>query len=236
MLSARGKRRQPATRRDSTGTICTRARVRKDQPADARQRSRQGKFSPRRASLPLDVIANSTARLWRRRGPKGRSSAASPSSCKDGWCRWASRSHMTGAPVQQTRDPKAVGARQDRLQKGSVCWSAPTIAVSFFKRVSLYVAGGAAATVCVLWVAGNAGWLRPFRLKYSLNVMTPRRSCDGICRRRQWSPTHPHTPARGRAKAQAVRFAVSIVGPACVRGARGGDAVVPGAESSRQSW
>ena len=90
-----------------------------------------------------------------------------------------------------------------------------TIAVIFFKRVSLMLLAALPPVLAVLWSLGLLGWLG-FRLNLFLNVMTPLVMVMGFADSMQMVSAIRIRLREGDTKAQAVRFAVRVVGPACV--------------------
>ena len=89
------------------------------------------------------------------------------------------------------------------------------IAVIFFKRVSLMLLAALPPVLAVLWSLGLLGWLG-FRLNLFLNVMTPLVMVMGFADSMQMVSAIRIRLREGDTKAQAVRFAVRVVGPACV--------------------
>jgi len=124
------------------------------------------------------------------------------------------RSHMTGAPVMQLEIRNAV-ERDQLVYNGLGLLFGAAIAVIFFKRVSLMLLAALPPVLAVLWSLGLLGWLG-FRLNLFLNVMTPLVMVMGFADSMQMVSAVRIRLREGDDKAQAMRFAVSVVGPACV--------------------
>jgi uncharacterized protein len=124
------------------------------------------------------------------------------------------RSHLTGAPVMQLEIRNAV-ERDQIVYNGLGLLFGATIAVIFFKRVSLMLLAALPPVLAVLWSLGLLGWLN-FKLNLFLNVMTPLVMVMGFADSMQMVSAIRIRLREGDTKAEAVRFAVRIVGPACV--------------------
>ncbi|MBO0764571.1 MAG: MMPL family transporter [Hyphomicrobiaceae bacterium] len=124
------------------------------------------------------------------------------------------KSHLTGAPVMQLEIRNAV-ERDQIVYNGLGLLFGATIAVIFFKRVSLMLLAAMPPVLAVLWSLGLLGWL-DFKLNLFLNVMTPLVMVMGFADSMQMVSAIRIRLREGDTKAQAVRFAVRIVGPACV--------------------
>ena len=81
------------------------------------------------------------------------------------------KSHLTGAPVMQLEIRNAV-ERDQLVYNGLGLLFGATIAVIFFRRVSLMLLAALPPVLAVLWSLGLLGLLG-FRLNLFLNVMTP---------------------------------------------------------------
>jgi predicted RND superfamily exporter protein len=124
------------------------------------------------------------------------------------------KSHLTGAPVMQLEIRNAV-ERDQIVYNGLGLLFGATIAVIFFKRVSLMLVAALPPVLAVLWSLGLLGWLG-FRLNLFLNVMTPLVMVMGFSDSMQMVSAIRIRLREGDSKREAVRFAVRIVGPACV--------------------
>jgi len=124
------------------------------------------------------------------------------------------KSHLTGAPVMQLEIRNAV-ERDQIVYNGLGLLFGAIIAVIFFKRVSLMLLAALPPVLAVLWSLGLLGWL-DFKLNLFLNVMTPLVMVMGFADSMQMVSAIRIRLREGDTKAEAVRFAVRIVGPACV--------------------
>jgi predicted RND superfamily exporter protein len=124
------------------------------------------------------------------------------------------KSHLTGAPVMQLEIRNAV-ERDQILYNGLGLLFGATIAAVFFKRVSLMLLAALPPVLAVLWSLGLLGWIG-FKLNLFLNVMTPLVMVMGFADSMQMVSAIRIRLREGDGKAEAVRFAVRIVGPACV--------------------
>ncbi len=124
------------------------------------------------------------------------------------------KSHLTGAPVMQLEIRNAV-ERDQIVYNGLGLLFGASIAVIFFRRVSLMLLAALPPVLAVLWSLGLLGWL-DFKLNLFLNVMTPLVMVMGFADSMQMVSAIRIRLREGDTKAQAVRFAVRVVGPACV--------------------
>ncbi|HEU0058329.1 MAG TPA: MMPL family transporter [Hyphomicrobiaceae bacterium] len=124
------------------------------------------------------------------------------------------KSHLTGAPVMQLEIRNAV-ERDQILYNGLGLLFGATIAAVFFKRVSLMLLAALPPVLAVLWSLGLLGWIG-FKLNLFLNVMTPLVMVMGFADSMQMVSAIRIRLREGDSKREAVRFAVRIVGPACV--------------------
>ena len=124
------------------------------------------------------------------------------------------KSHLTGAPVMQLEIRNAV-ERDQLVYNGLGLLFGASIAVIFFRRVSLMMLAALPPVLAVMWSLGLLGWLG-FRLNLFLNVMTPLVMVMGFADSMQMVSAIRIRLREGDTKVEAVRFAVRIVGPACV--------------------
>ncbi len=124
------------------------------------------------------------------------------------------KSHLTGAPVMQLEIRNAV-ERDQLVYNGLGLLFGATIAVIFFKRVSLMLLAALPPVLAVLWSLGLLGWIG-FRLNLFLNVMTPLVMVMGFADSMQMVSAIRIRLREGYSKGEAMRFAVHVVGPACV--------------------
>ena len=121
---------------------------------------------------------------------------------------------LTGAPVMQLEIRNAV-ERDQIVYNGLGLLFGALIAVVFFRRVSLMLAATLPPMLAVLWSLGLLGWL-DFRLNLFLNVMTPLVMVMGFADSMQMVSAIRIRLREGDNRAEAVGFAVRVVGPACV--------------------
>jgi predicted RND superfamily exporter protein len=121
---------------------------------------------------------------------------------------------LTGAPVMQLEIRNAV-ERDQIVYNGLGLLFGAIIAVIFFRRVSLMLVAAVPPVLAVLWSLGLLGWL-DFRLNLFLNVMTPLVMVMGFADSMQMVSAIRIRLREGDSRAEAMRFAVRVVGPACV--------------------
>ena len=121
---------------------------------------------------------------------------------------------LTGAPVMQLEIRNAV-ERDQLLYNGLGLLFGAAIAVVFFRRVSLMLVAALPPILAVIWSLGALGWLG-FKLNLFLNVMTPLVMVMGFADSMQMTSAIRDRLRHGASRADALRFAVRVVGPACV--------------------
>ena len=121
---------------------------------------------------------------------------------------------ITGAPVMQLEIRNAV-ERDQILYNGLGLLFGAVIAVIFFRRVSLMLVAALPPLLAVIWSLGILGWMG-FKLNLFLNVMTPLIMVMGFADSMQMVSAIRIRLREGDDRFQAVRFAITIVGPACV--------------------
>jgi hydrophobe/amphiphile efflux-3 (HAE3) family protein len=121
---------------------------------------------------------------------------------------------LTGAPVMQLEIRNAV-ERDQLLYNGLGLLFGAVIAVIFFRRVSLMLVAALPPVLAVIWSLGLLGWMG-FKLNLFLNVMTPLIMVMGFADSMQMVSAIRIRLREGDTRFQAVRFAITIVGPACV--------------------
>lgn len=124
------------------------------------------------------------------------------------------KAHLTGAPVMQLEIRNAV-ERDQLLYNGLGLLFGAVIAAVFFKRISLMLLAALPPVLAVLWSLGLLGWL-DFRLNLFLNIMTPLVMVMGFADSMQMVSAIRIRLREGDARLEAVKFAVHVVGPACV--------------------
>jgi predicted RND superfamily exporter protein len=121
---------------------------------------------------------------------------------------------ITGAPVMQLEIRNAV-ERDQLLYNGLGLLFGAIIAVIFFRRVSLMMVAALPPVLAVIWSLGILGWMG-FKLNLFLNVMTPLIMVMGFADSMQMVSAIRIRLREGDDRYAATRFAINIVGPACV--------------------
>lgn len=121
---------------------------------------------------------------------------------------------LAGAPVMQLEIRNAV-ERDQLLYNGLGLLFGAIIAVIFFRRVSLMLTAALPPLLAVIWSLGLLGWLG-FRLNLFLNVMTPLIMVMGFADSMQMVSAIRIRLREGDDRWAAVKFAIKVVGPACV--------------------
>lgn len=121
---------------------------------------------------------------------------------------------LAGAPVMQLEIRNAV-ERDQLLYNGLGLLFGAIIAAIFFRRVSLMLVAALPPVIAVAWSLGLLGWM-DFKLNLFLNVMTPLIMVMGFADSMQMVSAIRIRLREGDTKFDAVKFAVQIVGPACV--------------------
>jgi predicted RND superfamily exporter protein len=121
---------------------------------------------------------------------------------------------LSGAPVMQLEIRNAV-ERDQIVYNGLGLLFGATIAAVFFRRVSLMLVAALPPVIAVCWSLGLLGWLG-FKLNLFLNVMTPLIMVMGFADSMQMVSAIRIRLREGDSKLEAVRFAIKVVGPACV--------------------
>jgi predicted RND superfamily exporter protein len=124
------------------------------------------------------------------------------------------KAELAGVPVMQHEIHNSVEA--DRVTYNLIGFIAGClIAILFFRRVSFMLVAAAPPLVAILLAIGALGWL-DFRLNIFLNVMTPLIMVISFSDSMQLTFAIRDRLVAGATKAQAVRGALAVVGPACV--------------------
>lgn len=121
---------------------------------------------------------------------------------------------LAGAPVMQLEIRNAV-ERDQLVYNGLGLLFGAIVAVIFFRRVSLMMTAALPPVLAVIWSLGLLGALG-FRLNLFLNVMTPLIMVMGFADSMQMVSAIRIRLREGDDRWNAVRFAVRVVGPACV--------------------
>lgn len=124
------------------------------------------------------------------------------------------QTELAGVPVMQLEIHNSV--ESDRITYNLIGFVAGClIAILFFKRVSFMLVAAAPPLVAILISVGALGWL-DFRLNIFLNVMTPLIMVISFSDSMQLTFAIRDRLVAGQSKAQAIRGALAVVGPACV--------------------
>ncbi len=121
---------------------------------------------------------------------------------------------LTGAPVMQLEIRNAY-ERDQLIYNGLGVLFGAGVAMIFFRRVSLMVVAALPPILAVTWSLGLLGWLG-FKLNLFLDVLTPLIMVMGFADSMQMTCAIRDRLRHGDSKAEAVYFAVKVVGPACV--------------------
>ncbi len=121
---------------------------------------------------------------------------------------------LTGAPVMQLEIRNAY-ERDQLVYNGLGVLFGAGVAMLFFRRLSLMVVAALPPILAVTWSLGLLGWLG-FKLNLFLDVLTPLIMVMGFADSMQMTCAIRDRLRQGDSKAEAVRFAVQVVGPACV--------------------
>lgn len=121
---------------------------------------------------------------------------------------------LTGAPVMQLEIRNAV--ERDRLvYNGLGLLFGAIIAAVFFSRISLMLVAALPPFIAIVWTLGLLGWLG-YKLNLFLNVMTPLIMVMGFSDSMQMVSALRLRLREGDTRVEAAKFAVRVVGPACV--------------------
>ena len=121
---------------------------------------------------------------------------------------------LTGAPVMQLEIRNAV-ERDQLTYNGLGLLFGAGIAWLFFRSARLMLLAALPPVLAVLLSLGLLGW-SGFKLNLFLNVMTPLVMVMGFADSMQMTYAIRDRMRAGDTRAQAMRFAVRVVGPACV--------------------
>jgi uncharacterized protein len=121
---------------------------------------------------------------------------------------------LSGVPVMQLEIRNAV--ERDRITYNALGFlGGCLIAIVFFRRVSFMIIAAAPPLLAILLALGAFGWL-DFRLNMFLNVMTPLIMVISFSDSMQLTFAARDRLIAGDSKADALRWSLSVVGPACV--------------------
>jgi uncharacterized protein len=121
---------------------------------------------------------------------------------------------LSGAPVMQLEIRNAV-ARDRNLYNALGFVFGAIIAYAFFRRLSLMAIAALPPVIAIIWSLGLFGWLG-FKLNLFLNVMIPLIMVLGFSDSMQLTVAMRNRLIEGDRRIKAARYAVLVVGPACV--------------------
>jgi predicted RND superfamily exporter protein len=121
---------------------------------------------------------------------------------------------LSGAPVMQLEIRNAV-ERDRNLYNALGFFFGAIIAYAFFRRFSLMAIAALPPVIAIIWSLGLFGWLG-FKLNLFLNVMVPLIMVLGFSDSMQLTVAMRNRLIDGDRRIKAARYAVLVVGPACV--------------------
>ncbi len=124
------------------------------------------------------------------------------------------RMQLSGAPVMQLEIRNAV--ERDRFKYNVLGFLfGAIIAYAFFRRFSLMLIAALPPVIAIVWSLGLFGWLG-FKLNLFLNVMIPLIMVLGFSNSMQLTVAMRNRLVDGDRRIKSARYAVLVVGPACV--------------------
>ena len=121
---------------------------------------------------------------------------------------------LSGAPVMQLEIRNAV--ERDRFKYNVLGFLfGAVIAYAFFRRFSLMIIAALPPVIAIIWSLGLFGWLG-FKLNLFLNVMIPLIMVLGFSDSMQLTVAMRDRLLEGDRRIKSGRYAVLVVGPACV--------------------
>ena len=121
---------------------------------------------------------------------------------------------LSGAPVMQLEIRNAV--ERDRFKYNVLGFLfGAIIAYAFFRRLSLMLIAALPPVIAIIWSLGLFGWLG-FKLNLFLNVMIPLIMVLGFSNSMQLTVAMRNRLVDGDRRIKSARYAVLVVGPACV--------------------
>ncbi|MCG8650056.1 MAG: MMPL family transporter, partial [Pirellulales bacterium] len=121
---------------------------------------------------------------------------------------------LSGAPVMQLEIRNAVERDQLKYNIAGFLLGA-IVAIAFFRRVGLMIIAALPPIMGIIWSLGLFGFLG-FKLNLFLNVMTPLIMVMGFSDTMQLTYAIRDRVIQGDSRAEAIRWGVMVVGPACV--------------------
>jgi hypothetical protein len=121
---------------------------------------------------------------------------------------------LSGAPVMQLEIRNAVERDRNLYNALGFAFGA-IIAYAFFRRLSLMTIAALPPVIAIVWSLGLFGWLG-FKLNLFLNVMIPLIMVLGFSDSMQLTVSMRNRLLEGDRRLRAARYALLVVGPACV--------------------
>lgn len=121
---------------------------------------------------------------------------------------------LSGAPVMQLEIRNAVERDRNLYNALGFAFGA-IVAYAFFRRVSLMTIAALPPVIAIVWSLGMFGWLG-FKLNLFLNVMIPLIMVLGFSDSMQLTVSMRNRLLEGDRRLRAARYALLVVGPACV--------------------
>ncbi|MGB3022924.1 MAG: MMPL family transporter [Methyloceanibacter sp.] len=121
---------------------------------------------------------------------------------------------LSGAPVMQLEIRNAVERDRNLYNALGFAFGA-IVAYAFFRRFSLMLIAALPPVVAIIWSLGMFGWLG-FKLNLFLNVMIPLIMVLGFSDSMQLTVAMRNRLVEGDRRIKSIRYALLVVGPACV--------------------
>ncbi len=121
---------------------------------------------------------------------------------------------LSGTPVMQLEIRNAV-QRERIIYNGLGFALGAVVAFIFFRRISFILISAIPPAAAIFWALGSLGWL-DFRLNLFLNVISPLTMVMGFADSMQLTFAMRDRLLAGDNRRDAIRYAVLVVGPACV--------------------
>jgi predicted RND superfamily exporter protein len=121
---------------------------------------------------------------------------------------------LSGTPVMQLEIRNAV-QRERIIYNGLGFLLGAVVAFIFFRRLSFILIAAIPPAAAIFWALGSLGWLK-FELNLFLNVISPLTMVMGFADSMQLTFAMRDRLLQGDDRYAAIRYAVLVVGPACV--------------------
>lgn len=124
------------------------------------------------------------------------------------------RVQLSGTPVMQLEIRNAV-QRERIIYNGIGFLLGAVVAFIFFRHLAFILIAAVPPAIAILWSLGSLGWL-DFQLNLFLNVISPLAMVMGFADSMQLTFAMRDRLIAGDSRNEAIRYAVLVVGPACV--------------------